>query len=458
MTAKCMTERIKRVACYCRVSTDDQAKHGYSIQAQKDKLHSYLDQHDDMMLVDFYIDDGVSAVKVGKRLALQRLLQDVKDGKIDMILFTKLDRWGRSVGIYYQIQNVLDEYGVIWKAIDEDYEIETSAGKFKVNIMMSVAQQERDRCSERIKDAFEYKLKNGEALFGSAATPIGFKVVNKQIVHDPDTEQAVYALIDYYFTFKSIRKAMIYIRKEYDMDISYKSILTLFKSTLLYGSYRGNDQFCQPYVTKEQFNEIQKHKEKNIKYVKTDRTYIFSRMIVCPGCGGHLVGFPSSTANKTRKFRYEYYRCNRAINDMTCDFRKSISQTSVENMLLESLDKFLADYIVDCEVKNEEKAKKKKRSESSIRKEMDRLNDIYVKGRIDVDEYDLKYEALERELKDAAEPQINLSNAVLGLQGVNLKDLYKSFTKEEKSAFWHGLIDDIYIDYDRNIINIIFCK
>ena len=63
MTAKCMTERIKRVACYCRVSTDDQAKHGYSIQAQKDKLQSYLDQHDDMMLVDFYIDDGVSAVK-----------------------------------------------------------------------------------------------------------------------------------------------------------------------------------------------------------------------------------------------------------------------------------------------------------------------------------------------------------------------------------------------------------
>ena len=84
-----MTEKIKRVACYCRCSTDEQAKHGYSIQAQKDKLQNYIDTHADMMLVDFYIDDGVSAVKVGKRLALQRLLQDVKEGKIDMILFTK---------------------------------------------------------------------------------------------------------------------------------------------------------------------------------------------------------------------------------------------------------------------------------------------------------------------------------------------------------------------------------
>ena len=89
---------------------------------------------------------------------------------------------------------------------------------------------------------------------------------------------------------------------------------------------------------------------------------------------------------------------------------------------------------------------------------MNRMNDIYMKGRIDVDEYDLKYVALERELKDASEPQIKPSNAVLGLKGVNLQALYKSFTDEEKSAFWHGLIDDIEIDYDRKIVNIIFCN
>ena len=115
------------------------------------------------MLVDFYIDDGVSAVKLAKRLELQRLLEDVRQNKIDLILFTKLDRWGRSVRIYHKIQEILESHDVIWKAIDEDYETQTSAGKFKVNIMMSVAQQERDRCSERIKDVFEYKIKNGEA-------------------------------------------------------------------------------------------------------------------------------------------------------------------------------------------------------------------------------------------------------------------------------------------------------
>ena len=79
-------EKIKRVACYCRVSTDEQKKHGYSIQAQKERLEAYVKNHNDMMLVDFYIDDGVSAVKVGKRVEMQRLLSDVKEHKVDMIL------------------------------------------------------------------------------------------------------------------------------------------------------------------------------------------------------------------------------------------------------------------------------------------------------------------------------------------------------------------------------------
>lgn len=453
-----MSERIKRVACYCRVSTDDQAKHGYSIQAQKDKLQSYLDQHDDMMLVDFYVDDGVSAVKVGKRLALQRLLHDVKDGKIDMIIFTKLDRWGRSVGIYYQIQSVLDEYGVIWKAIDEDYEIETSAGKFKVNIMMSVAQQERDRCSERIKDIFDHKVKKGEAIYGTGATPLGFKVENKRLVHDPQTEHAVYALIDYYCTFRSIKKTIVFLREQFGIEMQYASLSRLLKNPLLYGSYRGNDNYCQPYISKEKFDSLQQNLKMNIKEYTPDRTYIFSGMIVCPHCGKHLSGYPSVSRRNGKKYTYPYYRCTNAYSNMVCDFRKAISQNKLEKQLLTKLSGFMDRYIVECEVKSHESLIKKKRSESSIRKEMDRLNEMYLKGRINVDLYDEKYEKLDEELKDVSQAQIKTSDAVICLQGVNLQEVYKNFSDEEKSAFWHGLIKDILIDDNRDIINVIFSE
>ena len=454
-----MSERIKRVAAYCRVSTEEQKKHGYSIQTQKDKLQNYIDAHADMMLVDFYIDDGVSAVKVGKRVEMQRLLSDVKEHKVDMILFTKLDRWGRSVGIYYQIQSVLDEYGVIWKAIDEDYEIETSAGKFKVNIMMSVAQQERDRCSERIKDVFDHKIKNGEAIYGTNSTPLGFKVENKQLIHDPETEEAVYSLIDFYFTFRSIRKAIVYMREQFGIEMQYASLNRLLKNPLLYGSYRGNDNYCKPYITKEKFDDMQRMIKRNIKEYSPKRTYIFSRMVVCPCCGRNMSGFTTMTNKKNGgKYEYPYYRCASAYTDMVCDFTKTIAQSKIEKQLLKKLSVFMEQYIVDCEVKNNENAKVSRRSESAIRNEMDRLNDMYLKGRISVESYDQKYEKLEEELNDISQAKIKPSDAVLGLQGINLQELYKSFSDEEKSAFWHGLIDVIFIDENKEVINIIFSK
>ena len=446
-------EKIKRVACYCRVSTDEQAKHGYSIQAQKDKLQDYVEEHSDMMLVDFYIDDGVSAVKVGKRLELQRLLSDVKERKIDMILFTKLDRWGRSVGIYYQIQSVLDEYGVIWKATDEDYEIETSAGKFKVNIMMSVAQQERDRCSERIRDVFEHKIKAGEAIIGNGSTPVGFKIENKKIIHD----QYVSDLIDYYYTFRSLRRTMEYSLEKYDRQIEMRTLQRLFKNPLLYGSYRGNDNFCDPYITKEKFDELQSIIANNITGAHTGRVYIFSKLIKCPHCARFFSGTPHKTKISGHEYVYAYYRCSSSYAvHRACDYRKQLSERKFERQLLSKLDHFMTEYIVDCEVKSEEKAKSKKRSESAIRKEMYRLNDMYLKGRISVEIYDSKYEQLEDELKDSSQSKIKPSDAVLGLQGVNLQELYGTFSDDEKSAFWHGLIKEIRIDDSFNIIDIIF--
>ena len=71
-----------------------------------------------MKVVDHYIDAGVSGGKPAfKRPQMSRLLEDVKEGKIDMILFTRLDRWFRNVQEYFKVQEILDAHGVAWKAI-----------------------------------------------------------------------------------------------------------------------------------------------------------------------------------------------------------------------------------------------------------------------------------------------------------------------------------------------------
>ena len=192
-----------RVALYCRVSTEEQARSGLSLGDQRDKLEEYA-KANRMSVVGIYEDAGISARKpYKKRPAILRLLEDVKEKKIDLILFTKLDRWFRNVGNYYAVQEVLDANGVSWQAILEDYETVTASGRLKVNIMLSVAQDEADRTSERIKFTFEQKRARGESTNGRC--PLGYKIVNGRPEIDPETSEAA---VDMFRTFVATRSAL----------------------------------------------------------------------------------------------------------------------------------------------------------------------------------------------------------------------------------------------------------
>jgi len=117
--------------------------------------------------VGTYTDAGISARKpASKRPELQRLLRDVQGGKGDLIEFTKLDRWFRNISEYYKVQEILEKYNVDWKTIHEDYDTSNASGRLKINIMLSVAQDEADRTSERIKAINEVKRQRLAALGG----------------------------------------------------------------------------------------------------------------------------------------------------------------------------------------------------------------------------------------------------------------------------------------------------
>jgi len=161
---------MNRAALYIRVSTEEQAIHGLSIAAQQEALDAWaLANH--VAVVGHYIDAGISARKpAAKRPELQRLLRRVQEDEVDLIVFTKLDRWFRNVAEYYKVQAVLDAHHVSWQAIHEDYETATSSGQFKVNIMLAVAQNEADRTGERIKMVFDSKRSRNEYI-GSIPFP-----------------------------------------------------------------------------------------------------------------------------------------------------------------------------------------------------------------------------------------------------------------------------------------------
>ena len=99
-----------------------------------------------MKIVDHYCDAGVSAgISYKKRPEMMRLLQDVEDGKVDIILFTRLDRWFRNIKEYFKVQEILEEHNVEWLAIWEDYRTDTANGRMAITIFLAIAQNEREK-------------------------------------------------------------------------------------------------------------------------------------------------------------------------------------------------------------------------------------------------------------------------------------------------------------------------
>ena len=116
-----------KVFLYLRVSSEEQVKHGYSLDAQYEALKDFCEKNNHVVL-GVYKDEGISGRKpYTKRPAMMELLNDLGKVRPDIILFTKLDRWFRNIKEYYKVQDILDKYKVDWKAINEEYDTSTAS-------------------------------------------------------------------------------------------------------------------------------------------------------------------------------------------------------------------------------------------------------------------------------------------------------------------------------------------
>lgn len=431
--------RKLRVAKYKRVSTKEQAIKGFSIQAQDEILDDFIEKQG-FILVGDYVDEGISASTLN-RPGLQELLADVREGKIDLIIFTKLDRWFRSVAHYYKIQEILDDHNVVWRTILEDYNTETSDGKFKVNIMLSVAQQELDRTSERIKVVFESKVKNKQAI--TSALPLGYTIGTvdgtKRVVKDKTKEEIVLDIFSYFEIHQSVRGTMTFINDKYDMHLSYMSFRRMLSNKLYVGEFHGVVDYCASYLTRERFNKIQMIIEQGKVVKQYKHSYLFSGMFRCHKCGGTMSGNVSKNERYDRL--YYYYRCNRAHTNAQCDNIARIRESDVEEYLLRCIEDKLEEHLINAEIDNAP-VQKPKYNRSKIQAEIDRLNKMYQKGRIDDDEYDEQYNKLQKKLSLCdIQPQKRDLEPLRKFLASDFKTIYDSLEREERRSLWRSIID-----------------
>lgn len=453
-------DNIKRAALYIRVSTDEQAREGYSLEAQKDNLIKYAKENN-YKIIDIYADEGISARKsYTKRKEFMRLIEDVKSNKIDIILFIKLDRWFRNVAEYHKIQEILEKYNVGWKATTENYDTTTANGRLYLNIRLAVAQDEADRTSERIKFVFEKKIQDGEYLSGKPT--FGYKVENKHLVIDEEEAKVVRFVFETYLKLKSKRATVFATIKEFQRDFTYKVINCIFTNEKYIGKFRGNESYCDPIISKEVFETVQKTlKERRMRYSysnsnKTNYNYIFSGIVRCPLCGACLTGNKSSKINKTTGQKFKYYRCPNHLNQKSCLNSHTVNERNLENYLIENILQKLKDYKVEYQLKQKSKKTPNLDSRKNIENKIKRLQTLYVNELIELEEYKKQYSKLKDELSqfEVIEEKEKDFTKIDNILNSDFESIYNQLTSLNKRIFWQSIIEKITPTEDRKIFNI----
>lgn len=451
--------KVVRAALYIRVSSEEQVRHGYSLSSQKQRLLEYCKQNK-YKVVDLYADEGKSArTKLKNRKELLRLIEDAKRGKFDRIIFWRLDRWFRNIADYYKIQEILDQYKIDWECTDEEYNTTTSNGRLHLNIKLSIAQNESDQTSDRIKFNFNMMVQNGKAIVGKQGMPLGYTIAgekkNKKMIKDPNTEYIANDMWESIKNTGSIRKTLIYINNKYKLNICYDSMRHYFMNEKYYGYYRGNKNYCPAYVTKKEFDEIQALVTRNVKMNKR-HDYIFSGLLKCPVCGRNLAGFTSKTTKshgKKVEFKYPSYRCNYKYQG-NCNYHKRPVEKTVEQYLLNNIEEEINKYIIEINKLKEKDEFFPTIDVEKLKKKVDRLTDLYIEGRISKEKYDKEYNKttdLINANSVSNKENIDLSN----LKKVFKKDtieIYRNLSNENKRNFWASFIDYIEIMEDNEYI------
>jgi site-specific DNA recombinase len=169
-----------RVVCYCRVSTAEQSDSGVSLEAQQAKMRAYADLYN-LTIVETIID--AESAKSLNRSGLQHALDLLRAGKADGLLIVKLDRLTRSVADW---QDLIDAYfgergGKQLLSVNDSIDTRTAAGRLVLNVLITVAQWERETIGERTKEALRHKINSrqrvGKVRFGFDLAPDGTTLI-----------------------------------------------------------------------------------------------------------------------------------------------------------------------------------------------------------------------------------------------------------------------------------------
>ena len=369
-------------AIYIRVSTEDQAKEGYSLEVQREYLESFA-KREGYEVFKVYCDDGISAYST-RRPALQKLLKDAKDKRFDLVLVYKIDRFSRRLKDLLNLVEELESYGVGFKSATEPFDTTTSAGKLMFQQLGSFAEFERNRIAERVFPGMVKGVLNGNWQ-GARYAPFGYTYnKEKKLLEINEREANIVRLIyTMYLAGKSTHEIAAYLNKKGYKTRTGKQFYTKFIGDILknriytgkivwnkkhydkdqktkkHYKYIKNDPSKiiiaqgrhKPIIDEQDFEEVQRRladKKKTWRPRAKTKEYLLTGLLTCAKCNHRYAGVSSISNHRTKK-KKRWYRCsgpyishigytNRAVKaeDIEPEVTKIVAQLIQNERLQES--------------------------------------------------------------------------------------------------------------------------
>lgn len=382
------------------------------------------------------------------RLDFQRMMNDVRAHKIDVVVIMRYDRIARNTRDFCNLYYEMEQAGCNLISVSQQIDTSTPYGKKFMYDMASMAELEWAITSERYKDSARYKIQNGYAYTGRI--PTGFKIATidgrKRIIQD--NPELTRNILELYRQTRSKRSTVSYTREHWLPDFTTNKLNAMLNSDLFFGQCRENKEFCEPYYSKNEFLQLRNISQ--IKSTPSGNIYLFTGMIRCPVCGAAMCGLYSNRllSKKTGKRKlYTYYRCSKG-GKYKLHKMNSLNQDTVEQYLLENLEPKLNQLRVETELRQPFK-KDNTTKQNKVREELKRVNYMFEKGRISEEEYELKYNSLSAKLEQLKkENDTDISRIARISQHLpeNWEEIYYKLDKRGKQEFWHNILSDITID------------
>ncbi len=431
-----------------------------SMDAQVDMCIRYLDNkygQGNYTVAIYDGDYGITGHSIKQRKDFQRMMKDVSDRKIQLVLVQRYDRLARNTRDFCNVYHEMEQNGCNLVSVSQEIDTTTPYGRNFMYMQASMAELEWALSSERRKDANRYARSIGKCTLADHSLPFGYVAERidgiRRMVQDPTKKEIVMDVIEHYELYSNYTAASKYILEKHGIHLNINSIKKIIHSPYYCGEYSGNPNFCPPYIDRARWEKLQIKKSviRNDNKKKTE--ILFSGMIRCPECRRLMRSCQKtgSSGNVNRYYHCEYH------STRLCGYRRVKSENLIEKTLIECIDGYMENFDVSIK-ETKEVIQQKTNALGRYKQELDRLNTMFLKGRIDENYYDAEYLRLTdliRQNEPNTAPQGH-SEALKTVFADSWKDMYNELDKLGKKLFWKSVVKEIIVDSDMNVIDVIF--